>query len=53
MYYAQIDGNDICYAVTQTAGQINQANMIEIDGIDESLLLKKYVDGQWVDVIAE
>ena len=52
-YYAQIDDNGICFAVTQTAGEIEQADMIEIDSLDESILLKKYVNGAWETVPEE
>lgn len=52
-YYAQIDEENICFAVTQTAGEINRADMIEIDGLDESILLKKYVNGAWETVPEE
>ena len=41
MYYAQIDENGICYAVTQAAGAIEQGDMIEIASLDKSLLGKK------------
>jgi hypothetical protein len=47
MYYAQIDKNSICYAVTQTAGAIEQSDMIEIASLDESLLGKKRVGDIW------
>lgn len=52
-YYAQIDDNDICFAVTQTAEEINRADMIEIDSFDEAILLKKYVNGIWETVPEE
>ena len=42
MFYAQIDSNNICYAVTQTSGEIIQADMISIPAYDESLLGMKY-----------
>lgn len=45
MYYAQIDENNVCYAVTQTTGQIDQPDMIEIESYDESLLFKTYANG--------
>jgi hypothetical protein len=55
MYYAQIDVNDICYVVTETYGVIEQANMIEIDSNDLSLLGKKRIGGNWetIEVINE
>lgn len=42
MYYAQIDADGICYAVTQTAEPVKQGDMIEIDSYDVSLLGKRY-----------
>lgn len=48
-YYAQIGANKICYAVTQTAGEIDRPDMIRIDSYDESLLGKMWFDGQWID----
>jgi hypothetical protein len=48
-YYAQIDGNSICYAVTQTAGEIIQNDMIRINSYDINLLGKKWENGTWVD----
>jgi hypothetical protein len=48
-YYAQIDNNSICFAVTQTSGPIDQFDMIAIDGYDTSLLGKLYDNGQWLD----
>ncbi|TAH58218.1 MAG: hypothetical protein EWM48_02115 [Sphaerochaeta sp.] len=53
MYYAQIDMDGICYAVTQTTGPIEQDDLIEIDGYDESLLGKRRVGEAWEDVPVE
>ena len=53
MYYAQIDEAGICYAVTQTTGPIEQADMIEIGGYDESLLGKRRAGEAWEDVPVE
>ena len=53
MYYAQIDENGICYAVTQAAGAIEQGDMIEIASLDKSLLGKKRVGDIWEDVPVE
>lgn len=53
MYYAQIDENGICFAVTETAGQIEQADMIEIETFDEGLLGMKRVDDAWEPVLQE
>lgn len=40
MFYAQIDANGICYAVTQTAGPVDAPDMIERPAFDESELGK-------------
>ena len=49
MYYAQIT-NGIVTAVSELAGEINAANMVQIDGLDPSLLGKAYAAGEFVDV---
>jgi hypothetical protein len=49
MYYAQINQDGIVYAVTQTAGAVDQPNMIQIDSLDQSLLGKLYQNGQFVE----
>jgi hypothetical protein len=46
-YYAQIDENGICFAVTQTAREIDQADMIPIDYLDESKLGMMRVGDAW------
>ena len=48
-YYAQIDDQSICYAVTQTAGEIIQPDMILIASYDISLLGKIWNGGEWLD----
>lgn len=52
MYYAQIDAQGRCYAVTQTAGPVQAGNMIPIDGYDESYLGRVYSEGAWTDAPA-
>lgn len=53
MYYAQIDENNICAAVSKVKGEIKKDNMIEIDFYDTSLLGKKYNNGVWEEVPEE
>jgi predicted glycosyl hydrolase (DUF1957 family) len=48
-YYAQINSNSICFAITQTSSLIDQPNMIAIDSYDISLLGKVWSDGQWIE----
>ena len=50
MYYAQIDAEGICFAVTQTWGEIIQDDMIEIEEFDESLLGMKRMGASWEPV---
>jgi hypothetical protein len=52
-YYAQIDEQGICFAVTQTAGQIEQADMIPIESLDETRLGMKRVGDTWEPVPEE
>lgn len=49
-YYAQIDEEGICFAVTQTSGEFDQPDMIPIDSLDESRLGMKRVEETWEDV---
>ena len=53
MYYAQIDENNICAAVSKVKGEIKKDNMIEIDFYDTSLLGKRYSNGIWEEVPEE
>jgi hypothetical protein len=48
-YYAQINDDFICFAVTQTAGLISQPDMIPITSYDISLLGKIWTNGEWLD----
>jgi hypothetical protein len=50
MYYAQINANGIVYAITQTSGIVVLSSMIQIESFDESLIGKKYENGQFVTV---
>ena len=44
MYYAQLT-NDVVTAVTETSEVINDPNLIEIQGLDSSLLGSTYANG--------
>ena len=48
-YYAQINDDLACYAVTQTAGEIIQDDMIQVASYDTSLLGKIWTDGEWLE----
>ena len=47
--YAQLNDSNIVTGVTQAAGTIDAANMIEIPEYDTSLLGKKYENGVFVE----
>jgi len=46
-YYAELDENSACKAVTQTHGEVKAASMIELKSLDISLLGQTYADGVW------
>ena len=48
-YYAQINDDQICFAITQTAGLITQADMIPVASYDTSLLGRIRTNGEWLD----
>lgn len=48
-YYAQFDSNNICFAVTQTAGELDRPDVVRLDSYDTTLLGKLWQDGEWVD----
>lgn len=50
MYYAQIT-NGVVTAVSELAGEVDAPNMIQIDGLDPTLLGKAYEAGEFVDVV--
>ncbi len=51
-YYAQIDPDGICFAVTQTAEVVNSLDMIPIQGLNTELLGKKWTGEDWEEVPA-
>lgn len=46
-FYAQIDGTGRCFAVTQTAGPVEAADMIPIGSYDPSYIGRVYAGGSW------
>lgn len=48
--YAELDENNICYAVSQLSGEVIANTMIPLETYDTSLLGKRYEDGEWVEV---
>lgn len=53
MYYAEIDENGICKAVTETAGPIDLPTMIPIEGFYVTLLGQQRVGVTWQPVPVE
>lgn len=53
MYYAQIDSEGICFAVSKLSSTVEQADMILIDSYDTALLGKRRnaTTEAWEDVV--
>lgn len=49
LFYAQLNENNICIAVSDLSGEVSVDNMIRIDDYDANLLGKEYRDGQWIE----
>lgn len=47
--YAQLDENNICFAVTEHNMPINGDNIIELPSATYNVLGKKYEEGKWID----
>lgn len=50
MFYAQVDEEKICLAVSRLSGAVEAENLIEIPFFDTAIIGKKYVDGTWAEV---
>ena len=48
-YYATLDENNIVKGVSNLSGEVNQPNMISIDTYDDTLIGKKYIDGEFIE----
>lgn len=48
--YAEIDENNICFAVSQLKDKVDKPTMIPLDSYDISLLGKQYKNGEWLEV---
>lgn len=46
-FYAELDENNICKAVSMLSGLVSSSYMIQLEKYDESLLGQLYVDGEW------
>ena len=53
MFYAELDENNICKAVSDLTGEVIAETMISLETYDTSFLGKKYVDGVWEEVPQE
>jgi hypothetical protein len=47
MFYAQIDANGVCFAVSNLTDVVDSPNLIPIDSPDSDILWRKYVNGVW------
>ena len=54
-FYVQIDSDGICYAVTETADEIKQADMIPVSSMNAGLQLlgKRRTGSKWEEVPEE
>lgn len=50
MFYAQINESNICTAVSNLTGKVQDDKLIPIASMSHGLLGKKYENGKWVEV---
>lgn len=48
MYYAQINGDNVVFAITETYAPVSAPDMIEIESFDTSLIGCTYSSGQFI-----
>ena len=48
-YYAQVNENNLCFAVSELASEMNQENLITINELDVSLIGKMWNGSEWVN----
>ena len=53
MFYAEINQDNICFALLETDNEINKPTMIQIENMDTNVLGRKYENGEWIDVEPE
>lgn len=51
--YAELNENNICKAVSELSGEVIKDTMIPLETYDDSLLGKRYDNGEWVEVPVE
>ena len=47
MFYAQLNGSNVCVAVTQSAGSLNGSQFVPISSLDITLLGKTWNGSSW------
>ena len=47
-FYAQLNGSNVCIAVTQTSGPFNVGNMIALASLDTTVLGKTWSGSAWL-----
>ena len=50
MFYAQINENNICQAVSDLTEKVHDVRLVPIGFMDVELIGKKYENGEWVEV---
>lgn len=50
MYYAQLDGGGVCFAVTQAAGPLVGPSFVPIASLNASLIGQRWTGSAWVVV---
>ena len=53
MFYAEINQDNICFALLETDNEINKPTMIQIESMNTNVLGRKYENGEWIDVEPE
>ena len=53
MFYAEINQDNICFALLETDNEINKPTMIQIENMDTNVLGRKFENGEWIDVEPE
>jgi len=51
--YAQLNENNIVTSVSQLSGEVNKPDMIKTEFYDITMVGKKYVDGEFVELTEE
>ena len=53
MFYAEINQDNICFALLETDNEINKPTMIQIENMDTNVLGRKFENGEWIEVEPE